>query len=131
MPVSASAFPTGPDKWGRPIVVFDNGAANTTNIDAQMLFLGWTLNFACREMPKHIDKYHIFMVSSLPSYSHVLQFTLSLLQHLESFSFFSIPPLSATTETIHMLCNTFPERLGHCIAYRVWLVVFQTFAIVG
>jgi hypothetical protein len=89
----------GLDKWGRPVVCFDNAAANTTNIDAQMLFLGWMLNFTCREMPKNIDKYNIFM-------------------HLENFSFFSIPPLSATTETIHMLCNCFPERLGHCIAYR-------------
>lgn len=86
-------YSPGLDKWQRPVVVFDNGAANTSDIDNQMLFLGWVLNFACREMPKNIDKYNIFM-------------------HLESFSFFNIPPLSATTETIHMLCNSYPERLG-------------------
>lgn len=87
-------YSPGLDRWQRPVVVFDNGASNTSDIDAQMLFLGWILNFACREMPQHVDKYHIFM-------------------HLESFSFFNIPPLSATTETISMLCTTFPERLGH------------------
>lgn len=97
----------GFDRWGRPVVCFDNSAQNTTNVDDQMLYLGWLLNFSCREMPENVDKYTIFM-------------------HLTTFSFFSIPSMSSTTETIHMLCNTFPERLGHCIAYRP-PGVFRTF----
>jgi hypothetical protein len=44
------------------VVVFDNSAQNTTSVDDQMLYLGWLLNFACREMPNNVDKYTIFMV---------------------------------------------------------------------
>ena len=97
----------GFDRWGRPLVCFDNSAQNTSNVDDQMLYLGWLLNLSCREMPENVDKYTIFM-------------------HLTTFSFFSIPSMSSTTESIHMLCNTFPERLGHCIAYRP-PGVFRTF----
>lgn len=52
----------GFDQWRRPVIVFDNTAQNTTNVDNQMLYLGWALNFACREMDKDIDKYTVFMV---------------------------------------------------------------------
>jgi hypothetical protein len=87
------------DRWGRPIVIFDSGVQNTNEMNGQMNFLSWSLNLAVREMPTHVDKYVVFM-------------------NLERFSFLTCPGLSATKETIHMLCNCFPERLGHCIAYR-------------
>jgi hypothetical protein len=37
--------------------------------------------------------------------------------HLGNFSLFNAPSMKASRETIYMLCNCFPERLGHCIAY--------------
>eukprot|EP01039_Chlorochromonas_danica_P006529 gene6529-7202_t len=89
----------GYDKWKRPVVVMDNGAQNTSNLDDQMNFLAWNLEFCTRLMPSTVDKYCAFV-------------------HLETFSFFAMPSMAASKETILMLGTTFPERLGHCIAYR-------------
>lgn len=98
---------SGNDRWGRPVIVFDNTVQNTNVVDNQMKFLAWNLEFAIRQMPSNIDKYLIFM-------------------HLNAFSFFNCPPLQSTSETIHMLCNCFPERLGHCVAYLPPFI-FKTF----
>ena len=89
----------GRDRWGRPVIIFDNTVQNTSNIDNQMRFLAWSLEFAIRDMPTHTDKYVIFM-------------------HLNRFSMFNSPPLKSTMETIQMLCYSYPERLGHCILYQ-------------
>ncbi len=100
----------GFDKWGRSVLVFDNTVQNTNSIDDQMIFLAWNLEFAIKLMKPQVDKYLVFM-------------------HLGNFSFFNTPPLASTKETINMLCNCFPERLGHCIAYQppsVFRVFFNT-----
>jgi len=90
----------GMDAYGRPVVIFDNTVQNTNNVDKQMEFLAWSLEFAIRLMPPAIsDKYVVFM-------------------HLNNFSIFNCPPLKATRETISILCSCFPERLGHCICYQ-------------
>ncbi len=90
----------GMDVHGRPVVIFDNTVQNTNNVDKQMEFLAWSLEFAIRLMPPAVsDKYVVFM-------------------HLNSFSIFNCPPLKATRETISILCSCFPERLGHCICYQ-------------
>ena len=72
-----------------------------------MTFLAWNLDFAIRQMSKEVDKYVVFM-------------------HLGNFSFFNCPPFPSVKETIHMLCNCYPERLGHCIVYTPPFI-FQTF----
>lgn len=89
----------GYDKWGRSVLVFDNAVQNTNCVDDQMTFLAWNLEFAIKLMKPNVDKYLVFL-------------------HLKAFSFFNNPPLAATKETINMLCNCYPERLGHCIAYQ-------------
>ena len=90
----------GFDRYHRPLVVFDNTVQNTNNMEGQMKFLAWNLNLACRMMdPQEVDKYTIFM-------------------NLEKFSIFSCPSMACSKETINMLCNMFPERLGHCICYQ-------------
>jgi hypothetical protein len=74
-----------------------------------MIFLAWNLEYAIREMPSHVDKYVIFM-------------------NLQHFSLFNNPSFSETYETIHMLCDCFPERLGHCICYQppgIFIPVFN------
>eukprot|EP01035_Chromulina_nebulosa_P023500 gene23500-30467_t len=43
------------------------------------------------------------------------------------FSLFSAPPFAATKETIHMLCNCYPERLGHCIVYQPPTIFYSFF----
>ena len=61
-------------------------------------------------MPSKVDKYVIFM-------------------HLENFSLFNSPNMAVTKETIYMLCQSYPERLGHCICYMppsVFHFVFET-----
>jgi hypothetical protein len=97
----------GMDRWERPVLIFDNTVQNTPCLDDHMLFLAWNLEFATKLMPAHIDKYLVFM-------------------HLKKFSLFNSPPFSSTKETIHMLCNCFPERLGHCIVYQP-PTLFRTF----
>lgn len=97
----------GHDRWQRPVLIFDNTVQNTPHVDDHMTFLAFNLEFAIKTMPLEVDKYLVFM-------------------HLENFSFFNIPPFAATRETIQMMCTCFPERLGHCIAYRP-PGIFRTF----
>lgn len=85
----------GFDRWGRPVVIFDNTVQNTPNVDDHMIFLAWNLEFAIRQM-KQTDKYVIFI-------------------HLTKFSFLNSPSWKSTRETLLMLCNCYPDRLGHCI----------------
>lgn len=95
------------DRWNRPLVVLDNTVQNTSDSDAHMKLLAWTLEFSTKMMKPVADKYVVFV-------------------HLTNFSLFNCPPLVETRETIHMLCNCYPERLGHCIAYQP-PAVFRTF----
>jgi hypothetical protein len=101
----------GYDQYHRPVIVFDNSVQNTSNVDTQLVALAWNLDTACRMMdPTRTDKYVVFM-------------------NLEIFSMFNCPPMKATKETIFMLCSGFPERLGHCVAYKppsIFRVVFNS-----
>lgn len=97
----------GHDRWGRPLLVFDNTVQNTPHVDDHMRFLAWNLEFAIRQMPTNIDKYTVFI-------------------HLNNFSFFNMPPFQSSRETLLMLCDCFPERLGHCIVYLP-PTIFYTF----
>jgi hypothetical protein len=100
----------GEDKWKRPVIIFDNSVQNTTNTDGQLYFLAWNLETAIRIMPEKVDKYVVFM-------------------HLEHFSLFNSPNMKATKETIFMLCQSFPERLGHCVCFMppvVFHYVYET-----
>lgn len=90
---------SGVDKWGRPVVIFDNSVQNTNCTTDQLNFLSWNLEYACRMMPLTVDKYVVFM-------------------NLEMFSIFATPSMAATKESIFMLCSAFPERLGHCVCYK-------------
>ena len=90
----------GHDKYGRPVIVFDDGAQNTDDMNGQLRYLAWCLNLACRFMnPSEVDKYVVFI-------------------NLEKFSIFTCPSMQTSKETINMLCNMFPERMGHCICYK-------------
>eukprot|EP00759_Apiculatamorpha_spiralis_P054303 PhF_6_TR6903/c0_g1_i1/m.10024 len=92
-------YSPGHDIYGRPVVVLDNTVENTKSVDDQMKLLAWNLDFAVRQMPPHIDKFVVFV-------------------HLTNFSFLNTPPMSATKQTLNMLSNCFPERMGHCIAFQ-------------
>lgn len=62
---TGKVYNPGFDQWRRPVIVFDNSSQNTSNVDGQMMYLGWALNFACREMDPDVDKYTVFMVRAL------------------------------------------------------------------
>ena len=82
------------------MLVFDDSAQNTKDTNGQLRFLAWSLNLACRFMtPSVVDKYVVFI-------------------NLEKFSIFTCPSMDTSKETINMLCNMFPERMGHCICYK-------------
>eukprot|EP00291_Cryptomonas_curvata_P014244 CAMPEP_0172181970 /NCGR_PEP_ID=MMETSP1050-20130122/18130_1 /TAXON_ID=233186 /ORGANISM="Cryptomonas curvata, Strain CCAP979/52" /LENGTH=264 /DNA_ID=CAMNT_0012855345 /DNA_START=69 /DNA_END=860 /DNA_ORIENTATION=+ len=89
----------GTDRWGRPVLVLDNTVENSSDADGRLLFLAWNLEFACRQMGEGVDKYVVFL-------------------HLGRFSIFNAPPMRDTRETIRMVCQCYPERLGHCVIYR-------------
>mmetsp|Transcript_15639 Transcript_15639/g.26066 ORF Transcript_15639/g.26066 Transcript_15639/m.26066 type:complete len:281 (-) Transcript_15639:801-1643(-) len=92
-------FNPGYDRWGRPLMVFNNQVQNTSCADSHMRLLSWYLEYSIRQMPPNIDKYCVFM-------------------HMEGFSLFNAPSFAETRETIQMLCTCYPERLGHIIAYQ-------------
>mmetsp|Transcript_18765 Transcript_18765/g.27126 ORF Transcript_18765/g.27126 Transcript_18765/m.27126 type:complete len:288 (+) Transcript_18765:34-897(+) len=89
----------GHDKWGRPLLVFNNQVQNTSCPDAHMTLLSWNMEFAIRQMPSHVDKYCVFM-------------------HMDGFSIFNSPGIAEIKETLHIVCTCYPERLGHIIAYQ-------------
>eukprot|EP00292_Cryptomonas_paramecium_P011547 CAMPEP_0113717492 /NCGR_PEP_ID=MMETSP0038_2-20120614/34566_1 /TAXON_ID=2898 /ORGANISM="Cryptomonas paramecium" /LENGTH=311 /DNA_ID=CAMNT_0000645313 /DNA_START=83 /DNA_END=1015 /DNA_ORIENTATION=+ /assembly_acc=CAM_ASM_000170 len=89
----------GSDRWGRPVVIFNNTVENSNDSEGRMLLLAWNLEFACKMMPTGVDKFVAFV-------------------HLEKFSLMNTPSLRETRDTIQMLCRCYPERLGHCIVYK-------------
>ena len=89
----------GYDRWHRPVIIFDNSVQNTHSHDAHILFLAWNLELGTRMMPPDVDKYVILI-------------------NLQHFSLRNNPTLQTTKETIKMLCDCFPERLGHLICYQ-------------
>ena len=46
----------GQDKWGRSVIVMDNGVQNSKNAEHQMIFLAWNLEFAIKQMDPVVDK---------------------------------------------------------------------------
>lgn len=99
---------TEPDRWGRPIVIFDNTVQNTKDADANMRFLAFNLEHALRRAKPPVEKYVIFM-------------------HLSDFSLSNNPSWSVTKETCSMLVACFPECCGHIIVYgapRIFTLAF-------
>ena len=70
------------DRWGRPVVVFDNSVQNTKDPAAQLRCLAFVLEHALRRVDgTAASKYVIFM-------------------HLNDFSLLNNPPWSVTKETM-------------------------------
>ena len=97
------------DRWGRPVVVFDNSVQNTKESGGQLRCLAFVLEHALRRVDgRRASKYVIFM-------------------HLSDFSLFNNPPWSVTRETMLMLMSCFAECCGHIVVHgapRVFRGVF-------
>ena len=79
-------------------MVLDGSVQNTPHCDDHMLLLAWSLELMILMMPKGVERYTVFM-------------------NLEAFSFFNMPSMAESIESIKMLTQCYPERLGHCIVY--------------
>jgi len=94
-----SVYVSGSDCYGRPIIAMDDSTRTYTNIEENLTFLAWTLDLACEVMPPSVDKYVAFL-------------------NMKRFSVLKSPPFQTCKETMFMLSNGFPERLGHMIIYK-------------
>lgn len=118
----------GFDRYQRPVVILDNSVQNTRGHDGHIVFLAWNLELGCRSMNSSVDKYVILI--NLQQFSLMnnptLQTTkgtpsLTVLQpchYLTLSSHHHLAVLRPPQETIKMLCDCFPERLGHLICYQ-------------
>lgn len=97
--VTGKCYNPGFDRHGRPVLVLDNTKENTWNIDQNMTHLAWQMERCVRQMGGGVQKILVFI-------------------KLEEFAFRTIPPLAVTKETIQMLSNYYPERLGHCVLFK-------------
>ena len=77
---TGKVYHPGLDKWGRPILVFDNHVENTWKQDQNMKFLCWNMERAIRLMPQGVEKFTIFI-------------------RLEDFSLFNCPPMKVCPAT--------------------------------
>ena len=97
--LTGKIYMPGYDRFGRPLVVFDNTVQNTQDTEGNMVFLAWALEFSLRHAPPGIEKHCIFI-------------------NLHDFSLFNQPPFRSVRETLMMLTTCFCERLGHLVVYR-------------
>ena len=95
---TGKCYIAGSDRWNRPLLVLNGSVQNTPHCDDHMLLLAWSLELMIMMMPKNIERYTVFM-------------------NLEDFSFFNMPSMAESVESIKMLTQCYPERLGHCIVY--------------
>lgn len=103
-----SVYISGFDCWGRPILAMDDSTRTYTNIEENLTFLAWTLDMACEVMPPSVDKYVAFL-------------------NMKKFSVLNSPPFQTCKETMFMLSNGFPERLGHMIVYKPPFAIYAMY----
>ena len=97
-------FRPGLDRWGRPFMCFNNHVQNTDDSEAHMTFLAWSMEECERSTGTNgAAKYSLFV-------------------NLEEFSLFNNPPFSETKETLWMVQNGYPERMGSAVVYQApWI----------
>ncbi|GMH98865.1 hypothetical protein TrST_g13147 [Triparma strigata] len=112
------------DRFGRPVVVFDNSVQNTQNEADQMKFLSYCFDLACKAMvlsPSQSSQKRLMpQISSPPSATpptspitkHVI------FMRLDRFSILNNPPMSTTKMTLEALMNVYCERMGLVICYN-------------
>ena len=129
------------DRWGRPILIFDNSANNSKDEDGQMLYLAFNLERTQRMLLR--SRYDIassncngVTENKVYSFSPKIMSTPTtpttdihpniplalsknvVFMHMNNFSLFNSPSLRVTKETIKILTISYPETLGHCIIYQ-------------
>ena len=105
---TGSMFISGFDQYNRPIIILDNSVQNSSNYDESLTFVAFSLDQAVDIMPPTVDKYLVFF-------------------NLKNFSLFNCPPVKSCSETVFMLSNGYPERLGHLIVYKPPFVLWSVY----
>ena len=98
------------DRFGRPVVIFDNSVQNTKDAGGQLRALAFVLEHALRRCDgSQVRKYVIFL-------------------HLNDFSLRNNPSWAVTKETMRMLTCCFAECCGHIILHnapKVFAVAYR------
>lgn len=98
--LTGKAFVPGRDVHGRGLLVLENDKDDGSEpMEAQMRHLSFNLERATRLLPPDVDRFAVFI-------------------RLDSFKLSTMPPARVTLETINIVCNHYPERLGVCIFYQ-------------
>ena len=91
------------DRHGRPMLLLDSAAENTSNATTQIHHLEWQMERLVRRMESSpnadVEKNCIFV-------------------NLERFSLWNCPPMKTTKATIALLSKFFCERMGHGICWQ-------------
>ena len=101
-------FISGVDQYNRPVIVMDNSVQNSTDYEEIQTFVAFSLDQAVDIMSPTVDKYLVFF-------------------NLKNFSLFNCPPVKSCSETVFMLSNGYPERLGHLIVYKPPFVLWSVY----
>ena len=125
---------TGRDRHGRPVLVFHNACENCKAVGENMRFLAWNLERAARRLRRDerpaaaTDATAAGDEGDAPPPQKFVIFI-----HLEDFSLWNAPGAKATRETLRLVQDCFPERLGHCVLwqpaayFRVFYKIFKRF----
>jgi hypothetical protein len=103
---SGKMYINGLDRNGRPIIIMRPDRENTTNYANQLKYLVYTLESAIKMMPDGASQL-VWVIA------------------FQNFSMSNAPPISQCMETLKILSNHYPERLG--IAYLMdtpWIFGF-------
>eukprot|EP00442_Polarella_glacialis_P005525 CAMPEP_0115087702 /NCGR_PEP_ID=MMETSP0227-20121206/23485_1 /TAXON_ID=89957 /ORGANISM="Polarella glacialis, Strain CCMP 1383" /LENGTH=302 /DNA_ID=CAMNT_0002477695 /DNA_START=104 /DNA_END=1015 /DNA_ORIENTATION=+ len=98
--VNGKVYVPGCDAWGRPVIIFDSSKEEfSEGTEGQMRHLTYNMERAVHMLPRGVHRLVVFI-------------------KLGDFGLSTAPSTRATLETINIVCNHYPERLGHCVIFQ-------------
>mmetsp|Transcript_22772 Transcript_22772/g.49921 ORF Transcript_22772/g.49921 Transcript_22772/m.49921 type:complete len:282 (-) Transcript_22772:199-1044(-) len=102
-----------PDKFGRTILMMKPGKENTKGHDGQIKHLVYVLEAALRQNQVN----HKFDETPRGSGADLSPEQICLVIDYKGWSMFNAPPMKTSKETLYILQNQYPERLGVALLY--------------
>lgn len=97
------------DRKGRPVLLMRPRFENTRQPQGQIRFLIWNMESSCRSMPKGQGGPPLGAGADLASEQ------LLIIVDFLDYSIRNAPPTKTSMETLHILLNHYPERLGGAV----------------
>lgn len=97
------------DRKGRPVLVLRPALENTREAKGQIRFLTWNMEALMRAMPKGQGGFPLGADVDLATEQ------MMLLVDFTGYSIFNAPPTKTSMETLHIMLNHYPERLGSAV----------------